>query len=295
MIQGGDFTNHNGTGGESIYGEKFEDENFELKHETGGLLSMANAGPNTNGSQFFITTVPCPHLDGKHVVFGKVLKGKGVLRKLETTETTKDKPDKLCVIDKCGELQPGEDDGFQVDDGTGDIYPDFPEDGDIDIKNTEKIVEAAGNIKQIGNKIFKEQNYEKAKEKYLKAIGYIEAIEESSSGDLTAEEEEKLVGVLLPMYNNVAACCVKLNLYQEALGNAEKALDIDPKNVKGYFRKAQALAGMRDFERALMELSEALKLEPNDKGIRNEITKVKHQLDERKKKERAAYAKMFSS
>jgi len=107
MIQGGDFTRGNGTGGESIYGEKFEDENFSLKHTEPGLLSMANAGTNTNGSQFFITTVPTPHLDGKHVVFGKVVDGmQQVVRHLENILVDKtDKPFARCVIANSGQLE----------------------------------------------------------------------------------------------------------------------------------------------------------------------------------------------
>ena len=104
MMQGGDFTQGNGMGGESIYGAKFADENFQVKHTEKYLLSMANAGPNTNGSQFFVTFIPTAWLDGKHVVFGKVVSGENVVNEIEKLGSNSGKTQKEIKITDCGQL-----------------------------------------------------------------------------------------------------------------------------------------------------------------------------------------------
>ncbi|KAI8374839.1 peptidyl-prolyl cis-trans isomerase D [Blakeslea trispora] len=297
MIQGGDFTAGNGTGGESIYGEKFEDENFEYKHEKPFLLSMANAGPGTNGSQFFITTVPTPHLDGKHVVFGKVLKGKGVVRALEALETAQDKPLEDAVIANCGELAEGEDDGIPVH-ADGDNYEEFPDDHEGP-KELVDIVEIAGKLKDIGNDYFKKGDHQNASKKYTKAVRYLNfkpAFDEEDPEELRV----KYNAVKVPCYLNKAMCALKLGEYNACIKATTNVIQFDAKYLKktditkAYYRRGVAKANSKDLEGAVEDLQKASEQDPEDAGIKKELASTKTKLIAKKKKEKDVYAKMFA-
>ncbi|KAI9227304.1 MAG: peptidyl-prolyl cis-trans isomerase D [Piptocephalis tieghemiana] len=304
MIQGGDFTRGDGTGGESIYGEKFDDEDLETqKHDTPFLLSMANAGPNTNGSQFFITTVPTPHLDGKHVVFGKVLKGKDVIRAAESTETSSnDRPVTPWIIANCGELAEGEDDGVPDVDVYGDHYPGYPEDylGD---KEPPSLLDIATEIKAFGNTAFKEGKYTDAISKYSKAIRYLQekpAFDEEDDPSLPG----RFLALKVPLYLNRAACLLK-NPTPAALSSAirdttvvlEMTGEVPAKDrAKALYRRGSARSAKGEDEEAIRDLEEAKKLlgAQTDPGIQRELDLAKKRQATRKEKERKAFSKMFA-
>jgi len=249
------------------------------------LLSMANAGKDTNGSQFFITTGVPSHLDGIHVVFGRVLKGKDVVRECENIPVQGDKPAKQVVILNCGELFPGQDDGVVVP-NDGDVIPAYPEDSDIDSEDGGKIIEIADTVRQIGNKLFSASDYANALKKYEKALRYLNICQ--------GYDTEKVKGAKVPCLSNSAACYLKLNRNSDALDVCEKALLIEPQNVKVIFRKGQAQFNLKDDD-SISTLREALAIDKDNKEIKAFLEKVKKHNDAILKTQQKAYSKLFSS
>ncbi|KAF1917627.1 peptidyl-prolyl cis-trans isomerase D [Ampelomyces quisqualis] len=302
MIQGGDFTMGNGTGGESIYGEKFEDENFEKLHEKPFLLSMANAGPGTNGSQFFVTTVPTPHLDKKHVVFGEVINGKSIVRTIENLKTQGgDKPRDDATIIDCGELSGDDYDKAteKLADATGDPYEDFPEDqitGDEEWKG-EDVLKIATELKEMGNAAFKKQDHRLGIKKYEKSLRYLHEYPTALESD-PADLFPKLTALKISVYLNLALLQNKTSKFAEAVESATKALDLegisDKDKAKAYFRRGQAKVGKKGDEAAVEDLNQAIKLAPGDAAIVKELEGAKKRVAARKEKEKKAYKNAFN-
>ncbi|KAI7756071.1 hypothetical protein M8C21_015510, partial [Ambrosia artemisiifolia] len=293
MIQGGDISARNGTGGESIYGLKFEDENFELKHERKGMLSMANSGPNTNGSQFFITTTRTPHLDGKHVVFGRVIKGMGIVRSVEHTTTGEnDVPTLDVIIEDCGEIPEGADDGVCDFFKDGDTYPDWPLDLDNKPEDVSWWMNAVDAIKIMGNEQFKKQDYKSALRKYRKALRYLDICWEKEDID-EGGKTDSLRKTKSQIFTNSSACKLKLGDLKGALLDADFALREIDDNVKALYRQGQASMALNDIDSAVESFKKALVLEPNDAGIKKELAAAKKKIADRRQQEKKAFAKMF--
>lgn len=284
MIQGGDFTNHNGTGGRSIYGDRFDDENFERVADKPGLLAMANAGKNTNGSQFFVTCAPTPHLNGKHVVFGRVVRGMNTVRAVEHTPTGRDDvPVLKCVIEDCGSI----DSLPEIAATDGDADPDYPEDATAPLCDDEKLA-VAERVRLLGNKNFAAEGFEQAVLKYEKALRYLSAVVPTSANAATIEEKKVVC------FSNSAQCFLKLRQWQDAFTAANNALGIDSKNTKALFRRGQGAAGMGNFDAAEADFRKILEAEPGNEGVQQHLAYVQQQQQAQKEKLARNLRKMFS-
>lgn len=293
LAQGGDISEKkNGSSGMSIYGKFFEDENFTLRHEPGSV-SMANYGrPNSNNSQFFISSVECYHLDGTNVVFGQVLKGLSIMYEMEKYTTDECVPTRDIVIYDCGELKFDENWGYCDSDVTLDDLPPFPMDWDNfkdKISLNEKI-NILNRIKEAGNYFFKNEDYTQSARKYKKLTRYYNHFKDTADND---EDKEVLDKFQLVNLTNLAATELKLQDFDDVRFSCNAAIQIDPKNIKAHYRRGIANLELKNYEMALSDLKFALKKLPKNKAVQREFERARKHLISYREIEKIKYKKLF--
>ncbi|AOW00770.1 YALI0A17314p [Yarrowia lipolytica CLIB122] len=319
-IQGGDIVYGDGTGGTSIYGDQFDDENFVHNHAEPFVLSMANAGPNSNKSQFFVTLKGSPHLDGKHVAFGKVVAGKSVLRQLEELDTAPgDVPVLPVTITNCGELKRdaklllpfiGSQDGL-----TADKYEEHPDDnfnvgkeeGELNFDDPEQALRVTLEIKAYATEVYKmagdaESEEERAMvlrvalQKYKKALRYV--FELSPDPDSSKKAYDEFQKAKLALNQNMGLVALQLKKYDQVINSTTSALEMEcatsRDRAKALSRRSSAYQGLKKQERAINDLEQAHELLPSDPQISKSLTALKQESEMKEKKQKAQYAKFFS-
>ncbi|XP_060530729.1 peptidyl-prolyl cis-trans isomerase D isoform X2 [Cylas formicarius] len=287
LVQGGDIINGDGSGGESIYGDYFDDENLELTHNVEGIVGMSNDGPDRNTSQFYITTQPCPHLDESHVIVGKVVKGLNIIVEMSDIPKINDIPLEDIIITDCGEIKPGDQWNYSEKDGT-DIYPPWPNDWDINPTAYALVENAIKDINKSGNIYFRRQHFFDAERKYKKTLRYIDwYLNENKNNNKDIREFRNMV--LL----NLTAARLKVNKNKEALIHCNEVIKNCPKNGKAYYRRAKARLALSDYDEALKDLDRALALHPNDSNVRDVIDVAKKLKLKYLKTEQKFCAKFF--
>ncbi|XP_059058456.1 peptidyl-prolyl cis-trans isomerase D-like [Achroia grisella] len=277
MVQGGDIVNGDGTSGESIYGPTFEDENFILKHDA-GVLSMANKGRvHTNGSQFCITTVPCPHLDGTNVVFGRVLTGLGLVLEMQQYGDDNGRPQVECVVLECGELAPGDPGGGELGPG---LLPEYPEDyPQAEQLTIEQFINSIIEVKCSGNALFGEERFKAASRRYQKCLRYLQVISKRIEKIKHTAQQDNFSEIITTSTQqcrlNLAACYIKLANYRNCIKSCNEVLELETHNEKALYRRAQANFALKNYDKALSDLKMAEKVSPNNKAVQKLLDEVR--------------------
>lgn len=321
MIQAGDivcdgaeYPNDDlGTGGASIFPLSskdtefsyglFDDENLKKEITEPFLVCMANVGPNTNSSQFFINTIPSPHLSGKHVVFGKVISGRSIIRAIERVEIDANEipiPSQRIRIADCGVWEeylgiPVYNSGY--DQIGGDHFEDLPDDDThIDHDSTASAYQAALTIKESGTLLLRKGDKAGALYKYRKSLRY--SNEYLPDPDDSPDFFKKYSVLKRSLHLNIALINLQLQNYDEVIKSSTYVLEMnkvpETEQAKAYFRRGSAYFKKHNFELALTDLNKANEFIPNNRAIENEIAIVTKAVEIRKQNERKKYAKFFS-